>query len=168
MWRQRTLFCKPDFNLARIIFFEPFLGGKKDSGNMKTPFIGAMDSLVQGCKSDQTSKLKYHQTNQEKGARLLGPPHHICLQYYPLSIRPAVVTEPVPQWTRSQQSQQSHSKRWQKPMMKLETNLPWNLPSTSAPQLYQGVTMFSSSRQERESFSSAPQNYWGVRMFRSC
>ena len=76
-----------------------------------------MHSLVQGCKSDPTSNLKYLQTIQEKGAKLLGPPHHVRLQYYPLSIRPAVVIGPVPQWTRSQQSWQSHSKRWQKHMM---------------------------------------------------
>ena len=77
---------------------------------MKTPFIGAMDSLVQCCKSDPTSKLKYHQTIQEKRARLLGPSHHISLQHYPLSIRPAAITEPVPQCTRSQYNQQSHIK----------------------------------------------------------
>ena len=76
-----------------------------------------MHSLVLGCKSDPTSNLKYLQTIQEKGAKLLGPPHHVRLQYYPLSIRPAVVIGPVPQWTRSQQSWQSHSKRWQKQMM---------------------------------------------------
>ena len=56
------------------------------------------------------STLQYHQTIQKKRARLLGPPHHICLQHYPLSIRPAVITEPVPQRTAVQYSPQSHSK----------------------------------------------------------
>ena len=35
-----------------MIFYEPFLGGKKDSGDMKTLFIRDMDSLVQCCKPD--------------------------------------------------------------------------------------------------------------------
>ena len=37
--------------------------------------------------------------------------HHECLPHYPPSIRPAVITEPLPQHTVAQYVPQSHSKR---------------------------------------------------------
>ena len=56
-------------------------------------------NALTGARLQVRSDLQFEilQTIQEKGAKLLGPPHHVRLQYYPLSIRPAVVIGPVPQ-----------------------------------------------------------------------
>ena len=72
---------------------------------MKTPFIGAMDSLVQCCKSDLTTTKPW---TREWGWLELTHPE--CLPHYPPSIRPAVITEPVSQHTAEQYFPQSHSK----------------------------------------------------------
>ena len=86
------------FNEARIIFYRPTI--KWEEGQWQPVdlvYKGTGTHWCKCCNSDQTTTLKNHHPIQIKRARLLGPPYHICLQNYPLSIRPAVVIGPVPQ-----------------------------------------------------------------------
>ena len=89
---------------------------------MKTPFIGAMDSLVQCCKSDLTTTKPW---TREWGWLELTHPE--CLPHYPPSIRPAVITEPVSQHTAEQYPPQSHSKS----SSSIETEMRWYIEPNS-------------------------------------